>query len=218
MSDKGFGQRSTRLLRLNNVPAVAARTSTLTGQLSFELFHDRADTLNLYNTLMREGESYGITNCGQDAFNIMRLEHGFKLWGRELTLDTNPFECGLHHLVDLNKKDFIGKTSAVELSQKKWNRKLVSLNEALLACDTLQEGQDWESIPKGNEVIRRQGAEERIGQITSGTFSVRLRRPIAYAWVSTDISTDDVLTVDIGGVRSTARLLEKPPAPLPENV
>uniref|UniRef100_F1KV14 Dimethylglycine dehydrogenase n=1 Tax=Ascaris suum TaxID=6253 RepID=F1KV14_ASCSU len=213
MSDKGFGQRSTRLLRLNNVPAVAARTSTLTGQLSFELFHDRADTLNLYNTLMREGESYGITNCGQDAFNIMRLEHGFKLWGRELTLDTNPFECGLHHLVDLNKKDFIGKTSAVELSQKKWNRKL-----ALLACDTLQEGQDWESIPKGNEVIRRQGAEERIGQITSGTFSVRLRRPIAYAWVSTDISTDDVLTVDIGGVRSTARLLEKPPAPLPENV
>lgn len=36
---------------------------------------------------MREGESYGITNCGQDAFNIMRLEHGFKLWGREVRFD-----------------------------------------------------------------------------------------------------------------------------------
>ncbi|VDM37348.1 unnamed protein product [Toxocara canis] len=188
MSPKGFAQRSTRLLRLANVPAIAARTSTLTGQLSFELFHNRADTLSLYNTLMKEGERYGITNCGYAAFNIMRLEHGFKLWGRELTLDTNPFECGLASLVDLNKKDFIGKTSAVELSTKKWDRKL-----AMLVCDPLQEGQDWESVPKRKEVIRKQGAEERIGQITSGTYSVRLRRPLAYAWVNSDISTEDVV-------------------------
>ncbi len=31
-----------------------------------------------------------------------------QIWGRELTLDTNPFEAGLEALVDLEKKDFIG--------------------------------------------------------------------------------------------------------------
>ena len=44
---------------------------------------------------MQAGEAHGVVNFGQATMNMMRLEHGYKLWGRELTLDTNPFECGL---------------------------------------------------------------------------------------------------------------------------
>uniref|UniRef100_A0A158PNQ2 Dimethylglycine dehydrogenase, mitochondrial (inferred by orthology to a human protein) n=1 Tax=Anisakis simplex TaxID=6269 RepID=A0A158PNQ2_ANISI len=224
VSDAGFPQRTTKLLRLNNVPAIAARTSTSTGQLSFEFFHNRADTLKLYDTMMKEGKNYGIVNFGQATLNMMRLEHGFKLWGRELTLDTNPYECGLGHLVDLSKKDFIGKASVLELSHKQWKRKQV-----LLQCDPLEEVHDWATVPKGMEVVRKHGAEERIGQITSGTYSVRLHRPLAYAWVNSDISLDDEvgymsaslnflqLTVDIGGMRIGARMLDGPPVPLPKN-
>ncbi|VDM37347.1 unnamed protein product [Toxocara canis] len=212
VSDAGFPQRTTKLLRLKNVPAIAARTSTSTGQLSFEFFHNRADTLKLYNAIMNEGNTYGIVNFGQATLNMMRLEHGFKLWGRELTLDTNPYECGLGHLVDLSKKDFIGKASVLELSHKKWSRKQV-----LLTCDPLEGVQDWASVPKGMEVIRKEGAEERIGQITSGTYSVRLHRPLAYAWVNSNITTDDALTVDIGGMRIGARMLDGPPVPVPVN-
>uniref|UniRef100_F1KU54 Dimethylglycine dehydrogenase n=1 Tax=Ascaris suum TaxID=6253 RepID=F1KU54_ASCSU len=210
VSDEGFPQRTTKLLRLSNVPAIAARTSTSTGQLSFEFFHNRADTLKLYNAIMNEGKNYGVVNFGQATLNMMRLEHGFKLWGRELTLDTNPYECGLGHLVDLSKKNFIGKAAVLELSHKKWNRKQV-----LLTCDPLEGVQDWASVPKGMEVVRKQGAEERIGQITSGTYSVRLHRPLAYAWVNADISVNDALTVDIGGLRIGARMLEGPPVPIP---
>lgn len=50
---------------------------------------------------MAAGRPLGIVNFGQATMNGMRLEHGFKIWGRELTLDTNPFECGLGALVDL---------------------------------------------------------------------------------------------------------------------
>lgn len=50
---------------------------------------------------MAAGQPLGIVNFGQATMNSMRLEHGFKIWGRELTLDTNPFECGLGALVDL---------------------------------------------------------------------------------------------------------------------
>ncbi|KAK6013402.1 hypothetical protein OSTOST_21284 [Ostertagia ostertagi] len=35
---------------------------------------------------------------------MMRLEHGYKMWGRELTPDTNLFECGLGALVDFSKE------------------------------------------------------------------------------------------------------------------
>ncbi|VDK42197.1 unnamed protein product [Anisakis simplex] len=184
ISSKGFAHRSTRLLRLDNVPAIVARTSTLTGQLSFELFHNRWQLIIFWTSCYKHHETGAwIQTLGKGA-------QYFKVGRFQLTLDTNPFECGLSHLIDLNKKDFIGKTSAVELSQKKWNRKL-----AMLVGDPLKEGQDWESVPKGKEVVRKQGAEERIGQITSGTFSVQLHRPLAYAWVNTDVSTDDAVSL-----------------------
>uniref|UniRef100_A0A158R5I5 Dimethylglycine dehydrogenase n=1 Tax=Syphacia muris TaxID=451379 RepID=A0A158R5I5_9BILA len=186
LSDKAFPQRSTRLVRIDNVPVIAARTSTSTGQLSYELFHNKADSLRVYNALMKEGKNYGIVNFGQSTHNIMRIEHGFKLWGRELTLNTNPYECGLGYLVDLSKKDFIGKASAAEMSKKKWDRKQV-----MLACEPLKEIQDWCSIPQGMEVVRKEGEEERIGQVTSGTYSVRLQRPLAFAWVSSEITLSD---------------------------
>lgn len=48
VSNEGFPQRSTRLMRLGAVATVCARSSTSTGQLSYELFHNRADSLKLY--------------------------------------------------------------------------------------------------------------------------------------------------------------------------
>lgn len=48
VSETGFPQRSTRLMRLGPVAVVCARSSTSTGQLSYELFHNRADSAKLY--------------------------------------------------------------------------------------------------------------------------------------------------------------------------
>jgi len=153
---------------------------------------------------------YGLVNFGQAALNSMRIEHGYKLWGRELTLDTNPFECGLGHLVDFEKKEFIGRSSLLELSKKQYTRKLV-----LLALDwrASSDGiEDLRKIPQGNEVVRREGSEERIGQITSGAYSVRLQRPMAFAWINSDISSSETINVDLGFDRINAKILDQPPA------
>lgn len=90
----------------------------------------------------------------------------------------------------------------------------------LLICEPLSEPQGWRMIPKRMEVIRKEGSEDvscfsstysdfvcptncckiffqetvwfqRVGQITSGTFSVRLHRPLAFAWVHSDITAND---------------------------
>uniref|UniRef100_A0A1I7WRY2 DAO domain-containing protein n=1 Tax=Heterorhabditis bacteriophora TaxID=37862 RepID=A0A1I7WRY2_HETBA len=53
---------------------------------------------------------------------------------------------------------------------------------------------------------------QRIGQITSGSYSVRLQRPIAFAWIGSDVKSDEKLTVDIGlDKRLTANILENLP-------
>ncbi|KAE9418545.1 hypothetical protein Angca_007510, partial [Angiostrongylus cantonensis] len=196
VSEEGFPQRSTRLMRLGVVAVVCARSSTSTGQLSYELFHNRADSAKLYQEIIRAGTPHGVVNFGQATMNIMRLEHGYKIWGRELTLNTNPFECGLGALVDFNKEDFIGKPAALSLSKQTFDRRLELLTfDPADNSDVLLE---WKNLPFGMEVVRREGQEERIGQITSGSYSVRLRRPIAFAWIDSSVQPNERLTVDVG--------------------
>ncbi|VDO29530.1 unnamed protein product, partial [Onchocerca flexuosa] len=202
-SDLGFKQSSAQLMRLGSAPVIAVRTTAATGQLSYELYHSRGDTLALYNSLMEVGKNYGIVNFGQSTLNMMRIENGYKIWGRELTLNTNPYECGLGDMVDLNKENFIGKTSCMELSQKQWDRKQV-----LLICEPLTESQGWRMIPKRMEVIRKEGSEDRVGQITSGTYSVRLHRPLAFAWMHSNITPEDKLWIDVGGSQVQGRIYE----------
>ncbi|VDN25693.1 unnamed protein product, partial [Cylicostephanus goldi] len=160
VSEEGFPQRSTRLMRLGPVAVVCARSSTSTGQLSYEFFHNRADSAKLYEAIICAGAPYGVVNFGQATMNMMRLEHGYKIWGRELTLDTNPFECGLGGLVDFSKGEFIGREAALEQKDKSYDRRL-----ALLTFDPEYNPNiplEWKNLPFGNEVVRREGQEEAI--------------------------------------------------------
>jgi len=132
------------------------------------------------------------------------------LWGREITLDTNPYEVGLGNLVDLNKKDFIGKTSVQELSKKKFDRRQVMIQ--LHPTASAERISDVRNVPQGMEVVRREGKEERIGQVTSGCFSVKLQRPLCFAWISNDVNDSESLVIDLGNQRIPAQILTKPPA------
>lgn len=186
---------------------------------------------------MSAGASHGVVNFGQATMNMMRLEHGYKLWGRELTLDTNPFEAGLggspdpfifikySGLINFEKKgDFIGRQASERLKDKTFDRRLALLTFPPEKNEKIP--LEWRTLPFGNEVVRRVGQEERIGQITSGSYSVRLQRPIAFAWISNDIDNNQEviiiysnknnlniqLSVDIGlDHRLTANILQELP-------
>ena len=50
-----------------------------------------------------------MRNAGYYAIESLRLEKGYRAWGRELTPDYNPYEAGLAFAVKLDKGDFIGR-------------------------------------------------------------------------------------------------------------
>ena len=62
--------------------------------------------------LKEAGEEFGgVRDFGAYAMNSMRLEKGFRGWGAEMNVDTNPLEAGLGPFVKLNKKAyFIGES------------------------------------------------------------------------------------------------------------
>ncbi|XP_054540246.2 dimethylglycine dehydrogenase, mitochondrial isoform X4 [Pan troglodytes] len=102
LSDDVFKFLQTKSLKVSNIPVTAIRIS-YTGELGWELYHRREDSVALYDAIMNAGQEEGIDNFGTYAMNALRLEKAFRAWGLEMNCDTNPLEAGLEYFVKLNK-------------------------------------------------------------------------------------------------------------------
>ena len=56
----------------------------------------------------RPGASDGLIAAGLGAFDSLRLEKGYRLWGQDITTEHDPFEAGLGFAVRMDK-DFQGR-------------------------------------------------------------------------------------------------------------
>ncbi|NXF41094.1 M2GD protein, partial [Nyctibius bracteatus] len=102
LSDGSFKFLQSRHLKLSDIAVTAIRIS-YTGELGWELYHRREDSVALYSAIMEAGQKEGIDNFGTYALNALRLEKGFRAWGAEMNCDTNPLEAGLDYFIKLNK-------------------------------------------------------------------------------------------------------------------
>ena len=66
---------------------------------------------SVYDALMEAGAVLSVKDAGYYAIESLRLEKGYRAWGRELTPDYNPYEAGLGFAVDLGKGDFLGRAA-----------------------------------------------------------------------------------------------------------
>ncbi|HEY1901030.1 MAG TPA: glycine cleavage system aminomethyltransferase GcvT [Terracidiphilus sp.] len=161
-----------------------ARTG-YSGEDGFEVYlpADEPTTVKVWNELLAAGEEFGIRPCGLGARNTLRLEAGMSLYGHEISDSINVFEAGLDRWLKLDKGEFIGKRSLLELqSEGGPTRKVIGLEmvERGIARD-------------GYSVLNLEGQE--IGTITSGSPAPFLKTNIAYALVPASVaqSGEDVL-------------------------
>ena len=47
--------------------------------------------------------------AGSGAFDSLRLEKGYRLWGQDIHTEHDPFEAGLGFAVRMDKGDFQGR-------------------------------------------------------------------------------------------------------------
>jgi len=199
LADDKYVYGTVKLIRVAGVPVVGCRVSD-SGELSWQLYHNRAESLKIYEALRKVGEAMGVIDFGWDAFNVLRLEKGIKLYGYDISMDTDPFEVGIDGYLEFDKGDFIGKSAMLELKKKPATRKLalMTLEENVPVAYRFR----LEQVRRGNELI---------GHVTSGCFSYVLQKPLVYAFVPSNTKESDELTVDIGGRLIKSRMLEKPP-------
>ncbi len=147
-----------------------------TGEKGFELYIDttKADSVKIWNELLKVGEEYGLEPAGLGARDTLRLEMGFALYGNDITKETNPIEANLGWLTKLDKGDFIGKEAVAEVKENGRSRKLTGF--------VIDEGRN---VPRsGYKILDRDGNE--IGFVTSGTQSISLNKGIGMGYINVD--------------------------------
>jgi 4-methylaminobutanoate oxidase (formaldehyde-forming) len=128
---------------------------------------------SVYDALMEAGAPLGAKDAGYYAIESLRLEKGYRAWGRELTPDYNPFEAGLSFAVDLSKSDFLGRAALVAAKGKPLSRRLLSFTG--MTADT--------PLAHGGELVLRNG--EPAGEITSAAYGHTLGGIVALGYVTT---------------------------------
>jgi len=140
-----------------------------TGEDGFEIYIPTAHCDTLWKAVVEAGKPQGIELIGLGARDTLRLEMKMALYGNDIDQTTNPIEAGLGWIVDL-EKDFIGKDVIARQKEEKPTRRLV--------CMELES----RAVPRhGHEIF---DDSNKIGFVTSGTFSPSLHKPIALGYVA----------------------------------
>lgn len=182
----GHSRFSIQKTTLLNVPVYACRTG-YTGEDGFELIIPHQSVEKLWDVIL----DAGVKPCGLGARDTLRMEMALPLYGQEFNESIHPFMTRYPWVVKMDKA-FIGRDALVILKE-----------EPALATVGLQ--MIDRAIPRSHYPILEGG------EITSGTLSPTLDRPIAMALVKPEYAELGAeVTVDIRGKHHKAIVIELP--------
>jgi 4-methylaminobutanoate oxidase (formaldehyde-forming) len=170
LSDDAFPFGTSRLITLG-YSTVRATRITYVGELGWELYVPAEFAVGVYEDLIGAGAAFGVARGGYYAIESLRLEKGYRAFGRELTPSDNPVEAGLLFACKLKSDiDFLGRSAVEKARAEGPRRKLVGFSvgspEAML----------W-----GGELVLREGAV--AGQVTSAAWAETTGACVGLAYV-----------------------------------
>jgi len=164
---------------------VRATRLTYVGELGWELYVPVEFAVGAYEALLSAGVDLGVKNAGYYAIDSLRLEKGYRAWGRELSPDINPIEAGLGFAVRKSDTPFRGREAVQRARAEGVKRRVVSL--VINAAHTNL----W-----GGELILRDGAP--VGFVTSAAFGHSIGKPVALGIVTRSDGLADAAWIDGG--------------------
>jgi aminomethyltransferase len=190
--------RGCRTVSWSGAEVVLARTG-YTGERGYELFAPDVLAGELWAALLSAGAASGIEPCGLGARDVLRLEMGYPLYGQDLGPEHTSLEAGLGWAVAFDKGAFVGRDALLRQREEG----LPSLLRGLVTADRRH-------IPRAHQAVLSAG--ERVGEVTSGTFSPLLGNGIAMAYLSPADAFEPgtEVEIDIRGRMAPARVAKTP--------
>ena len=161
-------------ITIAEVPVLALRISYV-GELGWEIYAPVEQGLRLWDILWQAGRPLCLIAAGGGAFDSLRLEKGYRLWGQDIHTEYNPYEAGIDFAVRIDKGDFIGRDALGKLRAQGTTRKL--------CCLTLD---NPDAVVMGKEPIM--DADRVLGYVTSANYGHTVGRGIVYGYLPIDYS------------------------------
>ena len=183
VTDDGFPYMTAKPITIAEVPSLALRISYV-GELGWEIYAPAEQGLRLWDVLWDAGQPFGVIAAGGGAFDSLRLEKGYRLWGNDIHTEYNPYEAGIGFAVRMRKGNFIGRDELRESRAQGPTRRL--------CCMTLD---DPNAVVMGKEPIM--DGNRVLGYVTSANYGHSIGRGIVYGYLPmshTEVGTSvDVL-------------------------
>jgi len=204
--DAAFPFGTSKLMDLG-YSTVRATRITYVGELGWELYVPAEFAVAVYEDLMSAGADLGVVNAGYYAIESLRLEKGYRAFGRELTPDYNPVEAGLLFACKLaGDAGFLGRAAVEKAKADGPRRRLVSV-----VLD------DPEAMMWGSELILRDGVP--AGQVTSAAFGATLGAAVGLGYLrdpggglaTAEFAKSGIYQVNVGGQLVGASVSLRPP-------
>ena len=171
LSDAAFPYMTAKPITIAEVPALALRVSYV-GELGWEIYAPAEQGLRLWDTLWEAGLPLGVIAAGGGAFDSLRLEKGYRLYGADIHTEYDPYEAGLGFAVRMEKGDFVGREGLEKRRAQGHARRLCCMT--LDAPDAVAMGK--EPIMDGNRVL---------GYVTSANYGHSIGCGIVYGYLPT---------------------------------
>lgn len=208
LSEEGFPFATSREVWLAGTTVRATRM-TYVGELGWELLVPVGAAADVYDALVAAGPAYGLLDAGYSAIESLRLEKGYRAFGRELTPDLTPVEAGLVFATALRgDKPFLGREALAAhragLDAGGPRRRVVSFVVG-----------SAEPMLWGGELLLRDG--DPVGQVTSAAWGETVGACVGLALLRHDgpVLEETLATggfaVDVGGERHAVRLSLRAP-------
>ncbi|HWB86441.1 MAG TPA: FAD-dependent oxidoreductase [Bryobacteraceae bacterium] len=188
---------TARKVYVGHVPVLALRIS-YAGELGWEVYAPTEYGLHLWDLLWDAGRGLGLIAAGGAAFDSLRLEKGYRLWGTDIHSDYNPYQAGLGATVRLKKGEFLGRSALECIKSQPISPRL--------CCLTFD---DPQVTVMGKEPILCGDAV--LGYVTSSNYGYSVGRSIAYGYLPSEHATEGAaMDIYFFGERHRARITREP--------
>lgn len=190
LSNKTFPFYRCQDITVADIPVRALRLS-YAGELGWELYTRAEFGLALWDAIWAAGENFGLVPVGSGAFDSLRMEKAYRLWGPDMNTEHTPTEAGLDFVVA--KKDFLGSQA---LASRTGTTELVCL--ALKEAGALL----------GGEPIFCEG--QKVGYVTSANYGYSLGRFLTLSRLDLERPQSSEFDVEYLGARLPAEIVQDP--------
>jgi glycine cleavage system aminomethyltransferase T/glycine/D-amino acid oxidase-like deaminating enzyme len=196
VSNDAIAYMTSREIEIGEVPVFAQRISYV-GELGWELYGPFEMGARVWDLLWEAGRAHGLVAAGLGAFDSLRLEKGYRLWGQDIGTEYDPISAGLGFAIKWDK-EFQGKQALERIRDEGPAKRLSAI--------TLD---DPRAVVLGKEPIWH--GDLVVSYVTSANYGFSIGRGVVYGYLPSAIAQEGTpVEVEYFGGRIAATVAADP--------